>query len=144
MITPTNNPHWLRCRLSGLYSGLLTRANVICYLEITSAGLSIYYSHHEFFHRPAERSPWARGEDSSVPMSPALSSLIEAAVMCEFWDYFVCRGSGRPTGKVEAPGGGIKVLGQVERARLGLTGRGREGSTRLLPSGTGGGDVDEF
>lgn len=88
MITPTENPLVLRLRLTNFLINPTTRANVICYLEISPQGLLVGYSHHEFFKRPVDKGSWTPAGVYPVPLSPALVDLINCTAMTEFWTFF--------------------------------------------------------
>jgi hypothetical protein len=88
VISTTSNPRALRLVLEKTFEESTGRADIVCTMEATEAGLKITYLGHQFWIRSNRNGTWQRGEFRVLPMTGALRSQISAGAMLEFWEMF--------------------------------------------------------
>jgi hypothetical protein len=88
MISTTPNPRALRLVLEGTHEETTGRADIVCTMEATEAGIKIVYLGHQFWIRSNRNGAWQRGEFRTLPMTSALRSQISTGAMLEFWEMF--------------------------------------------------------
>lgn len=73
-------------------------AEVVSFLQVTDAGLKIFYSHHVFRIRETTIGPFTKEITRRMPLTPALIAILEYGVFYEFWSTFA-----RPVTISQAP-----------------------------------------
>lgn len=77
-------------------------AEIVCFLQVTDAGLKIFYSHHIFRIRETTIGPFTKEITRRMPLTAALIAILNYGVFYEFWGAFLrtTTASDAPVGKL--------------------------------------------
>ena len=64
-------------------------SEIVCFLRIGEGGLEISYSHHIIRVRETTIGPFTQEMERRMPLTPALTAIIQVGVFNEFWSTFL-------------------------------------------------------